>query len=331
MATVTTPWMICKAGSVFIAASLIPLAANAQSTGYPVKPVRVVAPFPAGGPVETLVRVFTQRFVESMGQPFVIENRPGASGTIGSEVVAKAPRDGYTLLVQNCSHTSNAAYYKKLPYDVLADFAPIIQTNVTSGNLLVVHPVLPARSVKELIALAKTRPGQINYASAGIGSPQHVMGAVFASMAGIQLVHVAYKGNPPAFTDVVGGHVELMFVTPSVARQYVLSGRLRALGVAGPRRLPSQPEVPTVSEAGLAGYNVICWHGLWFPAGVAGEIVRRMHAETVKALASPEVRKYFAEADYFPVGGTPEEFAAFLKGDILRQADIARLLGIQPQ
>ena len=306
-------------------------AAHAQPAAYPAKPVRVVAPFPAGGPVESLVRVFTQRFVESMGQPFVIENRPGASGTIGSEVVARAPRDGYTLLVQNCSHTSNAAYYKKLPYDVLADFTPIIQTNVTSGNLLVVHPVLPARSVKELIALAKTRPGQINYASAGIGSPQHVTGALFASMAGIALTHVADKGNPPAFTDVVGGHVELMFVTPSVGRPYVQAGRLRALGVAGPRRVPTQPEVPTIDEAGLAGYNLVCWHGLWFPLGVGGDIVRRMHGETVKARASPEVRKYFADADYFPVGASPEEFAAFLKSDIVRQANIAKLIGIQPQ
>ena len=246
-------------------------------------------------------------------------------------MVARAPRDGYTLLVQNCSHTSNAAYYKKLPYDVLADFTPIIQTNVTSGNLLVVHPVLPARSVKELIALAKTRPGQINYASAGIGSPQHVTGALFASMAGIALTHVAYKGNPPAFTDVVGGHVELMFVTPSVGRPYVQAGRLRALGVAGPRRVPTQPEVPTIDEAGLAGYNLVCWHGLWFPLGVGGDIVRRMHGETVKARASPEVRKYFADADYFPVGASPEEFAAFLKSDIVRQANIAKLIGIQPQ
>lgn len=313
------------------AAVMFSAAAGAQPAAYPVKPVRVIAPFPAGGPVEMLARVFTQRLAESMGQPFVIENRPGASGSIGTEFVAKAPRDGYTMLVTNCAHTGNAAYYKKLPYDVLADFAPITQLDVTSGNLLVVHPSIPAHSVKEFIAFAKARPGQINYASAGVGSPQHVSAALFASMAGIQLTHVAYKGNAPAFTDLVGGHIETMFVTTAVARPYLPSGRLRALGIAGPRRLPTLPEVPTVMEAGLPGYNVICWHGMWFPAGVPVDIVRRMNAELLKALAAPEVRKYLAEADYFATGTTPEEFADFLRDDVPRQIGIAKTIGIQPQ
>ena len=320
-----------SAALVAAAAVMLPTAADAQLAGYPAKPVRVIAPFPAGGPVEVLARVFTQRLVETMGQPFVIENRAGASGTIGTDFVAKAPRDGYTMLVTNCSHTSNAAYYKKLPYDVMNDFAPITQVDVTSGNLLVVHPSVPARSVKEFIALAKARPGQLNYASAGVGSPQHVSGAVFAAMAGIQLTHVPYKGNPPAFSDVVGGHIELMFVTASVARPYLEAGRLRALGIAGPRRLPTLSEVPTIQEAGLAGYNVTCYHGMWFPAGVPAEIVRRMNAEIVKALATPEVRKYLAESDYFPTGTSPEEFAEFLREDIVRQAGIAKTVGIQPQ
>jgi tripartite-type tricarboxylate transporter receptor subunit TctC len=317
--------------AVAAAAVLIPTAADAQLAGYPAKPVRVIAPFPAGGPVEVLARVFTTRLVETMGQPFVIENRAGASGTIGTDVVAKAPRDGYTILVNNCSYSSNVAYYKKLPYDSMADLAPITQLDVTSGNLLVVHPSVPARSVKEFIALAKARPGQLNYASAGVGSPQHVSGAVFASMAGIQLTHVAYKGNPPAFSDVVGGHVELMFVSPSVGRPYVQAGRLRALGIAGPRRLPTLPDVPTIMETGLTDYSVICWHGMWFPAGVPAEIVRRMNAELVKALATPEVRNYLAEADYFPVGNSPEEFAEFIRKDIALQAVIAKTVGIQPQ
>ena len=313
------------------AAATLPIAADAQLAGYPAKPIRVIAPFPAGGPVEVLTRVFTQRLHESMGQPFVIENRAGASGTIGTELVAKAPRDGYTLLVNNCSYSSNVAYYKKLPYDAMADFAPITQTNVTSGNLLVVHPSVPTRSIKEFIAFAKARPGQLNYASAGVGSPQHVTGALFASMAGIQLTHVAYKGNPPAFADVVGGHIELMFVSPSVGRPYALTGRLRALGIAGPRRLPTLPDVPTIMETGLTGYNVICWHGMWFPAGTPAEIVRRMNAEVVKALATPDVRKYLAEADYFPVGNSPEEFAEFIRKDFVLQASIAEKIGIEPQ
>jgi tripartite-type tricarboxylate transporter receptor subunit TctC len=325
--------VIGRIGAALVAAAavMLPAAADAQLAGYPAKPVRVIAPFPAGGPVEVLARVFTQRLVETMGQPFVIENRAGASGTIGTDVVAKAPRDGYTMLVTNCSHTSNVSYYKKLPYDVMSDFAPITQVDVTSGNLMVIHPSVPARSVKEFIALARARPNQLNYASAGVGSPQHVSSALFAAMAGIQLVHVPYKGNPPAFADVVGGHIEMMFVSPSVARPYLPAGRLRVLGIAGPRRLPTLSEVPTIEEAGLAGYNVICYHGMWFPAGVPAEIVRRMNAEIVKALATPEVRKYLAEADYFPTGTSPEEFTEFLREDIVRQAGIAKTVGIQAQ
>ncbi len=327
---ISTDRVILRLG-VMLAAATFSTAATAQVAGYPSKPIRVIAPFPAGGPVEVLARVFTQRLAETMGQPFVIENRAGASGTIGSDLVAKAPRDGYTMLVTNCSHTGNAAYYKKLPYDVVNDFAPITQLDVTSGNLLVVHPSVPARSVREFIQFAKARPGQLNYASAGVGSPQHVSGAVFASMAGIKLTHVPYKGNPPAFTDVVGGHIELMFVTAAVARPYLASGRLRALGIAGPRRLPTLSEVPTIMEAGLPGYNVICWHGMLFPAGVPADIVRRMNAELLKALATPEARKYLAEADYFATGTTPEEFTEFIRDDVARQAAIAKTVGIQPQ
>ena len=319
-------------GSVVFAAALLPDPARAAvEAPYPNRPLRLVVPFPAGGPVELLGRAFTQRLAESMGQPFVFDNRPGASGTIGTEAVAKAPRDGYTLLITNCSHSSNAAYYRKLPYDTLADFAPITQLDVTSGNLLVVHSSVPARSVREFIALARARPGQLNYASAGIGSPQHVTGALFASMAGIVLTHVAYKGNAPALNDLIGGHVEVMFVSPSFGRPYVHNGRLRALGIAGPRRLPTMPDLPTFHEAGLTGYDYTCYHGMWFPAGVPAEVVRRMHAEIVKALAAPSVRKYLAEADYFPVGNSSEEFAAFLRNDIPRQAGIARTIGIQPQ
>ena len=317
-----------------IAASAVAVmfsAAAAAQTGYPVKAVRVIVPFPAGGPVETLTRVFTQRLAEVFGQPFIIDNRPGASGTLGSEMVAKAPRDGYTMLANNCSHTGNAAYYKKLPYDVLTDFAPVTQFDVTSGNLMVIHPSVPARTVKEFIAFAKIRPNQLNYASAGVGSPQHVSGAVFASMAGIQLVHVPYKGNPPAFTDVVGGHVEMMFVSPSVARPYLPSGRLRVLGIAGPRRLPTLNEVPTIEEAGLPGYNVTCWHGMWFTAGVPQEIVRRVNVELVKALATTEAKRYLADADYFATGTTPEEFAEFLRNDLPLQMKFANMVGIQPQ
>lgn len=324
---------LCRtAGCVVVAAQLwVASTQAATDPPYPNRPIRFVVPFPPGGPVELLGRAFTQVMAESIGQPFVFDNRPGASGTIGSDVVAKAPRDGYTLLITNCSHSSNAAYYRKLAYDSLADFAPITQMDATSGNLLVVHSLVPTRSVKEFIALARARPRQLNYASAGVGSPQHVTGALFASMAGIEMTHVAYKGNSPALNDLIGGHVEVMFISPSFGRPYMQTGRLRALGVAGQRRLPTLPDVPTFHEAGLTGYDYTCYHGMWFPAGVTAEIVRRLHGETVKALAAPSVRKYLAESDYFPVGSSPEEFSEFLRKDIARQASIASRIGLQPQ
>ena len=301
------------------------------ATAYPGKPIRLVVPYPAGGPVELLGRAFAQPLSEALGQPFVFDNRPGASGTIGTEAVARAPRDGHTLLIGNCSFSSNPAYFRKLPYDTVADFTPVAQLDVTSGNVLVVHSSLPVRSVKAFIALAKARPGELNYASAGVGSPQHVTGALFAAMAGIRMTHVAYKGNAPASNDLLGGHVEVMFISPSFGFPYVETGRLRALGLAGPRRIPAHPEVPTFSEAGLPGYDYTCYHGMWFPAGVPADIVRRVNGEIVKALGAPAVRKYLADAYYFPVGGTPEAFAEFIRKDIPRQRGIAKTIGITPQ
>ncbi len=317
-------------GVVFAAAAL-PTAAGAQTLNYPTKPVRVVVPFSAGSPIEVPARAIGQRLLETMGQSFVVENRTGASGTIGTEFVAKAPKDGYTLLFNNCSHASNASFFKKLPYDTVADFAPITQTNATYGNLLVVHPSVPARSVKEFIALAKARPRELKYASAGIGSPPHVAAALFASMAGIALTHVPYRGTAATINDVVGGHIEMMLISPTVAVGFVKSGRLRALGISGSRRTPLLPDVPTIEEAGLTGYNVTCWHGMWFPAGVPAEIVRRVHAEVVKALAVPEVRKIIVGNGLIPVGSSPEEFAEFIREDVARQASIAKRIGLEPQ
>jgi tripartite-type tricarboxylate transporter receptor subunit TctC len=316
--------------SAWVAAAL-PVAVAAQGPGWPVKPVRVIVPFTAGSPVEIPARPVTQRLAETLGQQFVIDNRPGASGTIATELVARAPRDGYTLLYTNCSHSSNPAHHRKLPYDSLADFAPVTQSNVTYGNMLVVHPAVPARSVKEFIALAKKLPGRLNYASAGVGSPPHVTGALFASMAGIALAHIAYKGTSVAFNDVLGGHVEVMFASPPFAHPFVQAGRVRALGIGGPRRTPIMPDVPTFHESGLTGFEVTCYHGIWFPAGVPVEIVRRVNVEAVKVLALPEIRKHYVDNGLVPVGNTPEQFAEFLRKDIALQAEIAKRVGLQPQ
>ena len=314
-----------------LAAAALPTAAAAQQDNWPTKPIRVVVPFSAGSPIELPARAVTMRMIETLGQPFVFDYRTGASGTIGTEAVARAPKDGYTMLITNCSHTANPSYYKKLPFDTAADFAPVSQINVTYGNLLVVHPSVPARSIKEFIALAKARPGELKYASAGIGSPPHVSAALFAAMAGINLLHVPYKGTAVAFNDVLGGHLESMVASPTTAVPYVYAGRLRALGIGGPRRQPQVPDVPTFHEAGLTGFDMTCYHGIWFPAGTPAEIIRRVYGEVVKAVALPETKKYLADNGLIPIGSSPEEFAEFIRKDILRQAAIVKQIGLQPQ
>lgn len=321
--------------SIFAAATLVLLAlttaARAQQDNWPVKPVRVVVPFSPGTPIEVPTRAVTRRMTETFGQSFIFDYRTGASGTIGSELVARAPKDGYTLLATNCAHSANPAYYKNLPYDTVNDFAPVSQINLTYGNLLVIHPSLPARSVKEFIALAKARPGEIKYASAGIGSPPHVSAALFAVMAGIKLLHVPYKGTAVAFNDLLGGHIEAMVASPTVVVPYILAGRLRALGLGGPRRQPQVPDIPTFHEAGLTGFDMTCYHGLWYPAGTPIDIIRRVHGEVAKAVALPETKKYLANNGLIGTGTSPEEFTEFLRKDILRQGDIVKQIGLQPQ
>ncbi len=316
----------CAAVAVVVSGAVL-----AQSDTYPSKPVRVVVPFSAGSPIEVPARAVTQRMTETLGQVFVFDYRTGASGTIGTEVVARAPKDGYTMLITNCSHTANPSYYRKLPFDTVNDFAPVSQINVTYGNMLVIHPSVPARSVKEFIALAKARPGQLNYASAGVGSPPHVSAALFAVMAGIKLAHVPYKGTAVAFNDVLGGHVEAMLASPTFSMPYILAGRLRALGIGGPRRQPMLPDVPTFHEAGLTGFDLTCYHGIWFPAGTPQPIIRRIYGEVVKAVALPETKKHLADNSLIPIGSSPEEFADFIKKDVARQAEIVRKIGFEPQ
>jgi tripartite-type tricarboxylate transporter receptor subunit TctC len=308
----------------------VPLA-MAQPAKYPVKPVRIVVPFAPGSPIEVPARAVGQRMAEALGQPFLIDNRPGASGIIGTELVAKSPRDGYTLLAQNCGHAANPALFRKLPYDTLADFAPVSQINRTWGNILLAHPSIPARSVREFIALARSMPGKLNYASGGVGSPPHVTAALFAAEAKIKLTHVAYKGTATAFPDVLSGYVEVMFASATFSHPYIQAGRVRAMGIAGPQRMPLLPDVPTFDESGLPGFELTCWHGLWLPAGVPADIVRRLHAEIAKAVAQPAVREELEKQALIPVGGSPEEFGAFLQKDVARYGIIARKIGLQPQ
>jgi tripartite-type tricarboxylate transporter receptor subunit TctC len=323
---------IALAGSAFcLLTSALPLTVIAQAPKYPVKPVRIVVPFAPGSPIEVPARTVGQKMAETLGQQFVIDSRPGASGIIGTELVAKSPRDGYTLLAQNCSHAANPSLFRKLPYDSLADFTPVSQINRTWGNILLAHPSIPARSVRQFIALAKSMPGKLNYASGGVGSPPHVTAALFAAEANIKLTHVAYKGTAVAFPDVLSGYVEVMFASPTFAQPYIQAGRVRAMGIAGPQRMPLLPDVPTFHESGLPGFELACWHGLWFPAGVPADIVRRLHAEVAKAVALPAVREELERQALIPLGSSPEEFGAFLQKEVARYGMIAKKIGLQPQ
>ena len=306
-------------------------AAETSYDNWPTKPIRVVIPFSPGSPIEVPARAVTMRMTETLGQSFVFDYRTGASGIIGAELVARAAKDGYTMLINNCAQTANPSYFRKLPFDTVNDFAPVSQINVTYGNVLVVHPSVPARSVREFIALAKARPGDLKYASAGIGSPPHVSAALFAAMAGIKLLHVPYKGTAVAFNDVLSGQLEAMVASPTFVMQFIETGHVRALGIGGPQRQPQMPNVPTFHEAGLTGFDLTCYHGIWVPAGTPQPIVRRIYGEVAKAVALPETRKMLADNGLRPVGSSPEEFADFIRKDIVRQAAIVKLIGLDPQ
>ena len=304
------------------------MAAPVSAQPYPSKPIRVIVAFAPGGIADFAARSVSQRLSESLGVPVVVENRPGAGGITGAEVVAKSPPDGYTLLVTSISHTINPSVRKNLPFDAVRDFAPV--TLITDApNFLVVHPSLPVKSVKELIALARGRPGQITYASSGAGTSTHLSGELFKSLARIDIVHVPYKGGGPAVIDLVGGHVQMMFSTlPSVLQQ-VRAGKLRGLAVTGARRFPAAQEFPTMIEAGVAGFEVSGWSGLFAPAGAPREAVSRLAAEIGKILRAPELKERFFVQGAEPVGNTPEEFAAFVSSEIAKWKKVVEASGMQ--
>ena len=304
------------------------MAAPVSAQPYPSKPIRVIVAFAPGGIADFAARSVSQRLSESLGVPVVVENRPGAGGITGAEVVAKSPPDGYTLLVTSISHTINPSVRKNLPFDAVRDFAPV--TLITDApNFLVVHPSLPVKSVKELIALARARPGQITYASSGTGTSTHLSGELFKSLARIDIVHVPYKGGGPAVIDLVGGHVQMMFSTlPSVLQQ-VRAGKLRGLAVTGARRFPAAQEFPTMIEAGVAGFEVSGWSGMFAPAGAPREAVSRLAAEIGKILRAPELKERFFVQGAEPVGNTPEEFAAFVSSEIAKWKKVVEASGMQ--
>ena len=296
----------------------------APAQQYPAKLIRIVVPFPAGGNADIFARVFAQKLGDAWKQTLVVDNRAGAAGIIGTQFVAKSPADGYTLLFGTTgTHTTNPAVYAKLPYDPVKDFAPV-SNFADSPFLLVVHPSIPAGSLKDLIALAKARPGQLDYASFGIGSSAHLAGEMLRTMAGINIMHVAYKGGPPALTDLIGGHVALMFNSLPAVLPQVKSGKLHALALAAARRNPTLPDMPTFAEAGLPNFEAGSWYGILAPAGTPREVVTRLHAETVRMLALPDVKQRLAAEGSEGIGNTPEEFAAQIQRDAARWAKVAR-------
>ena len=305
------------------------LAAPAHAQGYPGKPIRVIVPFPAGGIADLFARVIGQKFNDAWGQPVVVDNRPGAGGNIGAELVAKAAPDGYTLVMGSIgTHAVNVSLFKKLPYDPVRDFAPVALVMEADG-LLVLHPSVPARSVKELIALTRARPGQVAYASAGYGTAGHLSGELFKSMAKVDMVHVPYKGNVPAITDLIGGQTSLLFATMPTVLPQVHAGRLKALAVTGAKRSLAAPELPTIAEAALPGYEVTNWIGVFAPAGIPREIVNKLNSEIIRIMQLPEIQVRLTNEGAKFLPKTPDEFAGFVKSEIAKWAKVIRESGVR--
>jgi tripartite-type tricarboxylate transporter receptor subunit TctC len=305
------------------------LAGNACAQSYPVKPIRCVIPYPAGGPTDIVGRAIGQKLSEALGQPVVVDNRGGAAGTIGSEQVARAPADGYTLLWGTPgTHGIAPSLYPKLPYDPVKDFAHI--TLIALGtNLMVVHPSVPATTVKEFVALAKTRPGKLNFGSAGAGATSHMAGEMLKTMAGIDMLHVPFKGAAPAIVALMSGEVDVAVLDTPALLPHIRSGKLRVLAAASEKRSRVLPQVPTMAESGLPGYQASSWHGLFAPAGTPRDIVTRLHTEVVRIVRLPDVTERLYAQGVEPVANTPAEFTAFIKAEIARWARVAKLARVK--
>ncbi|HEX2830211.1 MAG TPA: tripartite tricarboxylate transporter substrate binding protein [Burkholderiales bacterium] len=316
----------------FVTVALAALAAGSAlaQTQYPARPIRLVFPFPAGGNVDTLGRVFAKQLEAQVGQPVVIDNRAGANGILGIDIVAKAVPDGYTIMYNSFSFVINPSIYKKLPYDTERDFVPITNPALGLGYVLAANPSSQIGSVKELLAMAKKSP--LRYSSPGIGNGQHLAGELLARKAGIQLLHVPYKGGGPSLTAALGGEVQLTFTAAAVGAPHFKSGKLKALGFSGASRLPALPDVPTIAEAGLPDFNYDSgWHGLFAPAKTPAAIVEKLHAESAKAVHEPKVKDFLASGGYEARADPPPQFAKAFRADIRKYGDIVKAARIEPQ
>jgi tripartite-type tricarboxylate transporter receptor subunit TctC len=314
------------AAAAFIASTLCGFAET-----YPSRPVRLIVPFPPGGSTDIMARVVAQKLTERLGQQVIVDNRGGAGGRIGMHLAAKALPDGYTLLMStSITHTVQVSLYSKLPYNVLTDFAPISLV-ASIPLLLVVNPSVPAKSVKELIALAKAKPGQLSYASPGNGTSGHLAAEMFRSMADVDVVHVPYKGGGPAITDLIGGQVQMMILSALATLPHVKTGKLRALAITSLTRSPYLPHIPTMTESGLPGYEVVLWYGVSAPAKTPPVIIARLNKEIVQIMRLPEVRERLASEAGQPVGSTPEEFQAIIRTDVAKWGKVVKEAGIKAE
>ena len=295
------------------------------------KPIHVVVPSPPGGPPDLIMRLLAPKLGAALGQPVVVENRAGAGGIVGTAFVAKQPPDGYTWLFTTASHTNIPPFNDNVPYDPVKDFTHVTLAAQNFGQALVVNPSLPAKSVQELIALARKQPGKLTYGSAGIGTASHIPAEVMKAQTGTDILMVPYRGVAEAITDLIAGRIDMFFVGTQIAVQHVQAGSLRALAVTGAKRWKGMPDVPTMQEAGLKDFDVINWFGLWLPAGAPPELANRIQAEVVKALADPEIRQQFDAQGLEGVGSKPDDFARFVAKEAQVTRDIARRIGAKPE
>src|SRR5687767_54065 len=302
-------------------------AQQAHAQAYPSKTIRFVVPYPPGGPLDTIARLLGAKVGESVGQPVVVENKPGAGGNIGADIVAKSPADGYTVLMGAvATHAINPTLYKSIPYDPIRDFAPITQI-ASTPNVLVVHPSVPAGNVREFIAYAKANPGKLNFGSGSTGSAGHLAGELFKSMAGVEMAHIPYKGAAPAMQDLIAGQIQLMFDNLASSLGQVRAGKVKALAVTTAKKTPLAPDLPTIAESGLPGFDISTWFGVFAPAGTPKAALDRLHAEFAKALAAPDVREKMVNMGAEPVGNRPEEFAAFVGAEAEKYARVIKASG----